>query len=433
MGNWALDQLRRGAFCCLGFVILACATVPVPAQEWTRFRGPNGAGQSEAKIPAKWSDADINWKVELTGSGHSSPVLWGDKIFVTSADTKSSKRYLICLSTSDGHELWRKGFDYQNYHINPLNSFSTSTPAVDAEHVYAAWGSPEQSALYAFSHSGDEVWHCDLGGFISQHGFAASPIVYDDLVILGNEQDGPDPEKGGDPNLGYDGKSFIWAIDRTSGKVRWKIPRKSTIVTYAVPCVYQPKDGKPELIFDSRSHGMCAIDPATGHIDWELPIFSRRPVGSPIIVAGLLLGACGVGSGENTLYAIRPDGESHNPQVVYKIEKSPAPYVPTPVAAGNLVFLFADRGVVSCIDGATGKTKWRRDHLATTFSGSPVRAADKIFCASADGDMLVLAASDEYQLLAQNPLGELCRSTPAIAGGRMYVRTVSHLISVGGK
>jgi outer membrane protein assembly factor BamB len=415
------------------FIILACSAERGAAQEWTRFRGPNGSGQSEARIPAQWSDADVNWKVELPGSGHSSPVLWGDKIFITSADIQASKRYLLCLSAADGHEIWRKSFSYKTYHINDLNSFATSTPAVDGDNVYVAWGSPEQSTLYAFSHAGNEVWHFDLGPFISQHGFAASPIVYDDLVIIGNELDGPDPEKGGNPNLGYDGKSFIWAVDRATGKVRWKIPRKSTIVAYSVPCVYQPKDGKPELIFDSRSHGMSAIDPATGHIEWELPVFSRRTVGSPIIVAGLLLGACGVGSGDNTLYAVRPDGDSRNPQVAYKIEKSQAPYVPTPVAAGNLVFLFADRGVVSCIDGATGKTKWRHDHIATSFSGSPVRAGDKIFCASADGDMIVIAASDQYQLLAKNPLQELCRSTPAIAGGRMYVRTVSHLMSVGGK
>jgi outer membrane protein assembly factor BamB len=433
MSFQAIDVFRHFAVRFLGLAILACAATSATAQEWTRFRGPNGSGQSEASIPAQWSDADINWKVELPGSGHSSPVLWGDKIFVTSADPATSKRYLLCLSAADGHELWRKSFPYSSYHINDLNSFATSTPAVDADHVYAAWGSPEQSALYAFSHAGKEIWHCDLGPFISQHGFAASPIVYNDLVIVGDEQDGPDPEKGGNPDLGYDGKSFIWAVDRATGNVRWKTPRKSTIVAYSVPCVYQSKDGKPELIFDGRSHGMSAIDPATGHIDWELPIFSRRAVGSPIIVGGLLIGSCGVGSGDNTLYAVRPDGESHNPQVVYKIEKSQAPYVPTPVAAGNLVFLFADRGVVSCIDGATGKTKWRHDHVATSFSGSPVRAADKIFCASADGDMIVIAASNEYQLLAKNPLQELSRSTPAIAGGRMYVRTVSHLMSIGGK
>jgi outer membrane protein assembly factor BamB len=427
------SSFPRGAASALVFVCLALAAASASAQEWTRFRGPNGSGQSEASIPAQWSDGDINWKAQLPGGGNSSPVLWGDKIFLTSADTKAGERFVLCLSARDGHLLWKKSYPYSKYHIHLQNSFATSTPAVDADRVYIVWSTPERSTLYALSHSGDEVWHRELGSFTSQHGFASSPIVYQDLVIIGDEQDGPNPEAGGNPDAAsLDGRSFLWALDRGTGEVRWKTPRKSTIVSYATPCVYQPDGGKPELIYNSRSHGMSAIDPATGKVNWELPLFDRRTVGSPILAGGLLIGACGVGSGNNTVYAVRPDGGSLNPQMVYKIDKSSASYVPTPVAAGDLVFIWNDRGIVTCIDGPTGKIHWRQ-RIGGDFFGSPVRAGDKVFCTSLDGDVVVLAAADKYQLLAKNPLGETSRATPAIAGGRMYVRTESHLVSIGAK
>lgn len=417
----------------LPLLLTACFSVPAAAQEWSRFRGPNGSGQSEAKIPAQWTERDVNWKVTLPGSGHSSPVLWGEKIFLTSADPAAGQRYVLCLSTADGHEIWRKPYPFDKHHVHEQNSYATSTPAADADRVYVVWANPTQCTLYALSHDGRELWHADLGSFTSQHGFAASPIIYKDLVVIGDEQDGPNPESGGNPATAkLDGKSALWAFDRETGEQRWKVPRKSTIVAYATPCVYEPEGGKPQLIFDSRSHGMSGIDPANGKVLWEMPLFDQRPVGSPILMGRLVLGTCGVGSGNNSLVAVDPDGSGHKPQVAYKIDRSAAPYVPTPVAKGDLVFLWTDRGIITCIDGAKGKVVWTQ-HQGGTFSSSPVRAGDKIFCTSVEGEMLVIAASDKFELLATNSLNETCRSTPAIAGGRMYVRTASHLMSVGGK
>ncbi len=424
-GHWAIWTIV------LCFLFTAASSIS--AQEWTRFRGPNGSGQSEVKIPARWTDAEINWKIALPGSGHSSPVLWGERLFITSADLSAGERYLLCLNTADGHELWRKPYPFDKYHVHEQNSFATSTAAVDADRVYIVWSNPKQCTLYALTHDGKELWHTDLGSFTSQHGFASSPIVYKNFVILSDEQDGPNPESGGNPATAkLDGKSFIYAIDRETGEIRWKTPRKSTIVTYATPCVYDSQSGRQQLIFDSRSHGMSGVDPDSGKVLWELPLFDQRAVGSPILVGRLVLGSCGVGSGNNSLAAVDPDGSGHKPEMIYKIDRVSAPYVPSPVAAGNLVFLWTDRGVITCIDGQTGKQKWR-EHIGGSFSSSPVRAGDKIFCASVDGDMYVIAAADRYELLAKNSLGEMCRATPAIAGGRMYVRTASHLMSIGGK
>ena len=128
-------------------------------QEWTRFRGPNGQGISDAKtIPVKWTEKDFNWKVELPGGGHSSPVLWGDKLFVTSGNQKAEHSVLLALSVSDGEVLWQKQYAVSKYRMNKLNSFATATPAVDADHVYMLWTSPEETILTALDHSGIEIW-----------------------------------------------------------------------------------------------------------------------------------------------------------------------------------------------------------------------------------------------------------------------------------
>jgi outer membrane protein assembly factor BamB len=450
------NGLRFAAILVLACVgLFATAADPAFAQEWTRFRGPNGSGESEAKtIPAQWTEKDYNWKVELPGVGHSSPVLWGDTIFLTSADPQNGTRFALALAAADGHTIWKKSFPASRYHIHDQNSFATGTPAVDAKHVYIAWATPEECLLLALDHNGNEVWRRPLGTFESQHGFGCSPIVVDDLVVIGDEQDGteartgqapksknkrkPGAGKSGDaaelePSGDDDGRSWIVAVDASTGTVRWKTPRRSSVVTYATPCVRPTAAGGSELICDGRSHGISGIDVATGHLNWELPIFNRRAVGSPILVGKLVLGACGVGGGDNTLFAIRPgEGSVQTPKIVYQIGRASAPYVPTPVAKGNLVFLWNDRGIVSCIDGQNGAMKWQ-EHIGGNFSGSPVRAGDRIYCMSTDGEVIVLAAADKYEQLGRNPLGEATRATLAVAGGRMYLRTESHLVSIGGK
>ena len=454
-----LPRQRRAVLCAalsIGF-LAATANFSI-AQEWTRFRGPNGSGQSETTtIPARWTEKDYNWKVELPGIGHSSPVLWGDTIFLTSADPQSGTRYLLALSAADGHTLWKKTFPASTYHIHTQNSFATGTPAVDASHVYVAWATPEEFLVLAFNHDGSEAWRHSFGPFESQHGFGCSPIVVGDLVVISDQQDGTEARSGRatkpksrktraggnasdssrtagesalEPSGDDDGRSWIVALDAGNGNVRWRTPRLSSVVPYATPCVRPTANGGSELIFDSRSHGISGIDLATGRVNWELPVFDRRTVGSPILVGGLVLGACGIGSGQNTLFAVRPGDAAHAPKVMYTIDKSSAAYVPTAVAKGNLVFIWSDRGIVTCIDAASGKMKWR-EHLGGNFSGSPVRAGDRIYCVSTDGMVIVLAAADKFEELGRNPLGEATRATPAIAGGRMYLRTESHLVSIG--
>ena len=412
-----------------GLIVLSAAVSN--GQEWTRFRGPNGTGISDAKtIPTKWSPADYNWKVELPAVGHSSPVLWGDRIFLTGADDKSATRFVFCLRAGDGKLLWSKEFKSQQHHRHQLNSFASATPALDAERVYVAWSTPDEYTLTALTHGGDVVWQRDLGPFVSQHSCGISPIVVDDLVILGNDQDKEDEK---DKSL--HGQSFLIAVDARSGDTRWKLDRDSAVVAYSTPCLHRAADGGSELIFNSQAHGITAVDPGSGRVNWEVrDLFDKRSCSSPVLADGnLIIGTCGSGGGGNYVVAIKPGtpGDVNSGSLAYKIEKQ-APYVPTPIAKGDLLFLWGDNGIVSAVKAKTGTSLWQK-RIGGTFYGSPVCVDDHLYCVNTDGDVVVLRAGEEFEELGTNPLGEVCHSTPAVADGRMYLRTYRHLISLGGK
>ena len=393
-------------------LLMALSAGNVSSQEWTRFRGPNGSGESEVTtLPAVWTDADYNWKIELPGVGHSSPVLWGPRIFLTSAIDQGRTRLLLCLDAADGREVWRKEFPGESHSIHVQNSFASSSAVVDADRVYLLLVTPEHYRVVAFTHSGQEAWTADLGPFASQHGFGTSPILHDGMLIANNDQDG---------------ESFLFALNCRDGKEIWRAARRTAVVAYSTPCVYRAPGGTSEIIFNSEAHGISSIDPRDGKTNWELGVFDKRSVSSPIVVAGLVFGSCGSGGGGNYVVGVRP---GRSPEEVFRFEKQ-APYVPTSVARGNLLFLWGDNGIVSCVEVPTGSLIWQK-RVGGNFSSSPVRGGDYVYCVSVEGDVVVLAAKGEYELLGRMPLGEVCRSTPAIAGGRLYLRTQSHLYSLG--
>jgi outer membrane protein assembly factor BamB len=421
----------------LGLLCVASWACGAP-EEWDRFRGPNGAGLSDATcVPTTWTDGDYNWKVELPGTGHSSPVLFGQHVFVTCADANTAERRIVCLSTLDGSLVWQRNYPSHTFAQHHDNGYATATPAVDSHGVVVTWATSEEVTLLALAHDGSELWRRGLGPLIGPHGAGSSPIIVDDLVVFANEQEdykalarvmGRE-----DPN-GVAGESFVIAVDRMTGETKWQVPRKSTLAPYSTPCVHRPDGSTPELIFSSTSHGITALDVASGKVNWEVPdVFSDRCVGSPIVAAGLVLASYGHGSGGALCLAVRPGSRSpaQNPSITYEVTRS-VPLVPTPLVVGQRLFLWGDNGIVSCLDASTGKLIWH-ERVDGNFFGSPVCVADRLYCIAKNGDVVVLAASDTFKELARVPLGEPSFSTPAVSNGVMYLRTASHLYSLGGK
>ena len=246
-----------------------------------------------------------------------------------------------------------------------------------------------------------------------------------DLVILNNQQlaaGGRDGQFGG-------GTSFLLALDRKTGDVRWQTPRNSSIASHSIPCVLQTESGPPQLIFTSTAHGITGVDVATGEELWSLPnVFEQRCVGSPVVAGESVLATNGNGAGANSLLAVKPGPE---PAAAYSVRRQ-APYVPTPVVKGDLTFLWSDRGIVTCVDLASGDVHWRK-RVGGNYFSSPVIAGDRLYCTDLDGVVVVLAADRKYELLGRNSLGDQCHATPAVAHGRMYQRTFRHLIAIPGE
>ena len=197
--------------------------------DWIRFRGPDGGGVSLATtVPATWTEQDYNWRVKLPGVGHSSPVVWGHRIFVTSAEAKSAGRLVLCLSCADGRVLWQRNYPSQTYRQHRDNNYASATPAVDAQGVVLTWTTPEQVLLLALDLDGRELWRRDLGPFVAESGSGISPVLFEDLAILANDQDDMNlmPRTKNDSPPPPVGVSFLIAVDRRTGQTR---DRKSVV------------------------------------------------------------------------------------------------------------------------------------------------------------------------------------------------------------
>ena len=413
--------MSRSCACLASLVLCSLLARAAGAAEWARFRGSDGAGLSDVStFPTKWTDKDVRWKVALPGVGHSSPTVWGDRVFTTVADEQTGTRTIVCVNAGNGSLLWKRDYPADVYRHHGENSYASSTPAADAERVYVCLMSPTSLKVVALDHAGKDAWSADMGPFVTEHGGGHSPVVLDDMVIVANDQTGPG--------------SCVVALDRRTGSQKWKTPRRSHRFSASTPCVYRPRDGGPaQIVVTSWAHGITGLDPANGLVLWELPdAFEARTVASPVAAneAGLVFGTCGEGAGGRYLIAVRPGSGGAKPEVAYKLMKN-APYVPTPLVKGNRLFYWSDSGMVTCARADTGETLWQ-ERVGGTFFGSPVCVGDTLYCVSKRGEVVALAASDKFELLGKTDLGEKSDATPAIAGGRMYLRTYGHLLCVGG-
>jgi len=412
---------------------LIAFTLITPAQEWPRFHGPNGTGISHAKtIPTKISESDLNWKLDLPGSGNSSPVLWGERIFVTCTGDKAGGIAVLCANASDGKVLWKRDFPLSPFPRHQFNSFAAATPTADAERVYVVWNEPDHYWLTALDHQGKTLWQRDFGPFVSQHACGASPMLCDGKVILPNFQDDPEFVEGPMPDK-RTGKSSIIAVSARTGETLWQTPRRSTVVAYSTPCLFEPKGGQRALIFNSQSHGISALDPDSGKVLWEYEqAFDKRSISSPLIAGDIVFGSCGSGAGGNLVTAIRAGdaAKGRKPKLAYQLKKS-APYVTTGVVVGDRAWFWSDSGIVTCLSAPTGDVLFQ-ERVGGNYFGSPVWVDGRLFCVSTSGEVAVVEASDKFSVLHRYALHERCHSTPAVAARRLFIHTDKTLWSFGG-
>ncbi len=399
------------------------------AQEWTRFRGPNGSGISLATgIPITWTDSDYNWQIDFPVQGSSSPVLWGRQIFLTGDDAENGHRSLLCIDADSGQIQWQRDYTFDHHYLHRDNDFASATPCVDQDGVIVVWSTPEQVLMIALGLDGTEQWRRDLGPFKGLHGTASSPIIADGLVVFANDQ--MDPNRFFSTSRGA-GKSFLIALDRTTGEMRWKIDRKTELAGYATPCIRRVGD-RAEAIFTSTAHGITAVDLHSGEISWEIDqLWDDRTVSSPQLYGDLVFGSFGQGLSGQRFVAVRPEKPgSTKGELVYDVTKS-VPLVPSFIVKDDLLFLWTDSGVVTCLDAASGKVHWR-ERVDGDFYSSPVWIEGRLYGISKRGEVIVLAASKEFEELGRVGLGEMTFATPAIADGVVYLRTQSRLFSLGG-
>jgi hypothetical protein len=408
-------------------LVVAALATPALAQEWPGWRGPKGDGTSdEPRFPLRWSATEnVVWKVSVPGLGHSSPVVWGDRIFLTTCleqwtdkakKAGTGERRLLCFDRRDGRQVWdRLVLTAPLERKHGLNNFASSTPVTDGRRVWAAFLNDKEFSVYCYDLEGNLAWKAVPGTFYSPHGFCSSPVLYKDLVIFNGDQDAT---------------AWIVAFDKETGQERWRADRPNKTRSYTPPVIYEAA-GRPQLVL-SGSKCVASYDPATGRQLWIIDGPTEQFVASLVQAEGLFFMVGGFP--ERYLVGIRPDGQGNvtATHVAWQHHgnKEEYSYVPSPVAWGSLFYVVGDRGVATCLDARTGKVLWSEE-LGRHHSASPVAAAGYLYFPDDQGVTHVLKAGPKFDLVARNDLGEECRASPALVKGRIYVRTVKSLVCIG--
>ncbi len=414
----------------LGATLALTALVVIPetasSQEWTRFRGPNGSGIGDAaSMPANFSEADFEWIIELPGTGHSSPVLWGKKLFLTVAAKEKDLHRVICFDATSGEQLWEWSEPYAAHPKHNFNDFASSTPVVNEHAVYVTWTSGEETRVLALDHDGKELWARSWAGFSSDHGSAASPILSEGVLIIHTD-------------AVEDKKSYIYGVNPADGAELWARERitpegdEKHLTAYSTP-VEVVSGGRTSVAFLSTNHGWMGLDPKNGEEIWSHhDSYTFRSVGSIAESNGLLFASMGSGGAGKQSAALKVTGTG-KPEVLYNLGiKDGLSYVPTPIIHEGLLYLWGDGGVLTCRDAMTGEMIYEKRVGNGQFFSSPVLVDGKLYGASRDGLVIVVKAGRNFEKLAENKLDSGINASPAVANGRLFIRTDTHLMSLKG-
>ncbi len=407
-------------------IILATATAAVRAENWPQWRGPSLNGVStEKNLPLEWTtEENVTWKLKLPEWSGSTPIIWGERIFLNVA--KGDNLYLWCVDRNTADPLWVRPLGSGNVKMRKQN-MSSPSPVTDGKNVYVMTGT---GSLKGYDFNGNEIWARDIqkdyGRFGLNWGYASSPLLFEDSlyvqVLHGMKTDDP---------------SYILRIDKKTGKTLWRVERPTDAIrespdSYSTPALLR-YDGKTEIVITG---GDCATghDPATGKELWRLNGLNprnnsaNRTIASPVVTASLIYASSRV----RPLVAIRTGGRGDISESHRVWSTNNGPDVPTPVTDGKYFYIVNDKGITWCLNANTGETIWGPERIEMgIYSSSPVLADGKIYITSEDGITTVMKAGPKFEILARNNLDDYSLSSVAISEGQLFLRTAQHLYCIG--
>lgn len=398
-------------------VVVSMARSPVVGEEWPGWRGPRGDGTSlETVVPTKWSSSDnVAWKTPLPGLGHSSPIIWGDRVFLTTAVVETKDRILLCLDRTNGKILWQETVINAPLEAkNPENSYASSTPVTDGETVYVAFLDGKDVVVAAYDFAGKRKWIERPGQFDSHWGFCHSPVLFQDKLLIGCCG-----MKAG----------FITALRRVDGKTAWRVEPKRFVQAFSSPLVREMA-GRDQMILPANGL-ITSYNPSDGAVLWTADGPAKEFIATPVFneKAGLVL--CGTSWAAQILLAVKPDGEGDvTKQKVAWQTKQGAPYVPSPIAVGDYFLTSSAKKELYCYDAASGSVVWKQEDVGLHHA-SPVAANGLVYFLNDDGVMRVVKAGPKFELVAKNELGEETYASPAVNKGQIFLRSFSKLYCIG--
>ncbi|MFM9960304.1 MAG: PQQ-binding-like beta-propeller repeat protein [Planctomycetaceae bacterium] len=407
----------RNLWLCRWVVLCSCVCSSVgQAENWPGWRGPRGDGSSEeSQVPVTWSESEhIAWKVKLPCGGHSSPIVFGNRVFLVGANTgEQPSRVLMCLDFATGKLLWEKVVvESPLEKKHQLNSWASGTPVTDGEKVYVSFLDQKDLLVAAYDFNGQEQWQVRPGVFKSVHGFCSCPVIFEDKLIVNGD---------------HDGESYIGALKRSNGETVWKTPREYKTRSYCTPIIREI-DGRTQMML-SGSKCVASYDPRTGRQLWMLDGPTEQFVASLVYNKGLIFMTGGFP--DHHVMAIDPRGSgkiTEASHVKWHYKKADA-YVPSPIACGDYFLIVSDGGIGTCYEAVSGDIQWQ-ERLGTHYSASLVTANGLVYFLDDHGQMKVIKPGPTLEVVAVNKLGEDTFASPAISQGRMLIRGTNSLYCI---
>jgi outer membrane protein assembly factor BamB len=388
------------------------------AKYWPQWRGPSAQGHvPDAAYPDTWSATSrVQWKVPVPGRGNSSPVIWGDRLFLTTAQENGRRLSMIAFSRRDGRVLWETAIPQEGVEgVHEKNGYASATPATDGQRIYASFG---RHGLVALDMNGAIAWHRKFGVIDNYHGPAGSPVLYKDRIFIYQDQ-----------NPTASQTAFVAAFDKATGRTLWQTPRTET-VGWGTPVVIHT--GERDELIVSGQRRVAAYDPDTGRELWTVRGMTFEVIPTPVVGHGLVFASSGRAG---PTFAIRPGGSGDvtTTHVAWSTPKG-SPFVPSGLVVGDLLYLVNDmQSILTVYEAATGTLVYQaRLGVAQRegFSASPVSVNGKVFFTNDDGQTFVVQAGREFRLLHVNELGARTLASPALVDGTWYWRSDGQLAAI---